>query len=334
MQLSLSQSVDVACIANKGEPGVPGVPGPPGRQGPVGKEGAPGIAGGTGLKGEVGAEGAVGPPGKQGVQGVIGPAGPPGPQGPPGKSVAGPPGPRGPPGVTGHGEKGERGMLGPRGLAGLDGIPGAAGPIGAVGSRGPLGVKGDRGLPGAKGEAGPQGRPGAEMSEDVLKVYFSPVKGLAERMKQLEDWKEEWTKNESRMNEIRVTVAAHLVGSSASWYTISGVITYWQTSSPSFLLGGITYSNGALTIPSDGVYYIYTHLYLDDQSGSYIQPYIRVNGNRVLRIQSYHAHSEEKTKHAGLLQQLRKADVIDIHGGGSYHYMGSTHSVFGIFKIQ
>ncbi|XP_062508902.1 pulmonary surfactant-associated protein D-like isoform X3 [Corticium candelabrum] len=327
--MQVSQSVDVDCIGSKGEPGVPGVPGPPGRQGPVGKQGAPGIAGGTGLKGEVGAEGPVGPPGKQGVQGVMGPTGPTGPQGPPGKSVVGTPGPRGPPGLTGRGEKGERGMIGPRGLAGLDGIPGAAGPIGPLGSRGPLGVKGDRGLPGAKGEAGPQGRPGAEMSEDVLKVYFSPVKGLAERMKQLEDWKEEWTKNERR-----VTVAAHLVGSSHSWYTISGVITYWQTSSPSFLLGGITYSNGALTIPSDGVYYIYTQLYLDDQSGSYIIPYIRVNKKIVLYIRSYHAHSEEKTKHAGLLQQLKKGDSVDIHGGGYRHYMGFAHSEFGIFKIH
>ena len=112
------------------------------------------------------------------------------------------------------------------------------------------------------------------------------------------------------------------------------MITYWQTSSPSFLLGGITYSNGALTIPSDGVYYIYTQLYLDDQSGSYIIPYIRVNKKIVLYIRSYHAHSEEKTKHAGLLQQLKKGDSVDIHGGGYRHYMGFAHSEFGIFKIH
>ena len=112
------------------------------------------------------------------------------------------------------------------------------------------------------------------------------------------------------------------------------MITYWQTSSPSFLLGGITYSTGALTIPSDGVYYIYTHLYLHQNSGSYITPYIRVNGKRVLLIQSYHAHSEHKTKHAGLLQQLRKDDSVDIHGGGHQHHMGFAHSDFGIFKIH
>ena len=111
------------------------------------------------------------------------------------------------------------------------------------------------------------------------------------------------------------------------------MITYWQTSSPSFLLGAITYSNGALTIPSDGVYYIYTHLYLNDNSGNYIQPYIRVNGNIALYISSYHHHGEGKTKHAGLLQQLKKGDSVDIYGGGFQHFMGSTYSVFGIFKI-
>ena len=112
------------------------------------------------------------------------------------------------------------------------------------------------------------------------------------------------------------------------------MITYWQTSSPSFLLGAITYSNGALTIPSDGLYYIYTHLWLSAKSGVHIQPYIRVNANRVLYISSYYHHNEGKTKHAGLLQQLKKGDSVDIYGGGYRHYMGSTYSVFGIYKID
>ena len=112
------------------------------------------------------------------------------------------------------------------------------------------------------------------------------------------------------------------------------MITYWQTSSPSFLLGAITHSNGALTIPSDGVYYIYTQLHLNAKSGSHITPYIRVNGNVVLYIRSYHHHGEVKTKHCGLLQQLKKGDSVDIYGGGYEHYMDSTYSVFGIFKIN
>jgi hypothetical protein len=42
--------------------------------------------------------------------------------------------------------------------------------------------QGNIGFPGAKGEAGPQGRPGPEMSEDLLKRYFTPVVNLSERV--------------------------------------------------------------------------------------------------------------------------------------------------------
>ena len=87
-------------------------------------------------------------------------------------------------------------------------------------------------------------------------------------------------------------------------------------------------------MPSDGVYYIYTHLYLQGRSVKYMYPYIRVNGNRVLYITSYHYHGESKSKHGGLLLQLKKGDSVDIYGGGSLHYMGSTYSDFGIYKID
>jgi hypothetical protein len=76
------------------------------------------------------------------------------------------------------------------------------------------------------------------------------------------------------------------------------VIRYWSTSSPSFLVGGITYNNGALTVPSDGIYYIY------------------------------------KTKHGALLQHLREGDSVAVYGGGYRHYMGPQHSAFGVYKIK
>jgi hypothetical protein len=125
-------------------------------------------------------------------------------------------------------------------------------------------------------------------------------------------------------------VAAHLHGSFSSWHPISGVITYW---SPSFLLGGITYNNGALTVPSDGIYYIYAHLYVTKRSNSYNTPTIRVNGSNKLYMTSYYNSGQEKTKHGALLQQLRKGDLVHIFGGGYRHYMGAQHSAFGIFKI-
>ena len=111
------------------------------------------------------------------------------------------------------------------------------------------------------------------------------------------------------------------------------MITYWSTSSPSFLLGGITYSNGALTVPSDGIYYIYTHLWVGLNSGP-ITPTIRVNGNIKLYLKRYHTGSESESKHGALMQQLRKGDRVHIYGGGRQHYMAPQHTAFGIFKIH
>ena len=110
------------------------------------------------------------------------------------------------------------------------------------------------------------------------------------------------------------------------------MITSWSTSSPSFLLGGITYNNGFLTVPSDGVYYIYVHLSL--RSSGHNFPGIGVNDNTELYLASYHAHGEQKSKHGALLQQLKKGDRVYIDGRGHQYYMEQQHSVFGIFKVQ
>jgi hypothetical protein len=157
-----------------------------------------------------------------------------------------------------------------------------------------------------------------QLSDELLKHYFALVKNMSEQMSQLEN----------QIEQNRFVVAAHLGGSSSYWYTISGVITYW---SPSFLLGGITYNNGALTVPADGVYYIYAHFYL--QSRGYVQPTIRVNGSIKLYLTSYHSDNEDTTKHGALLQRLKKGDLVHIFGGGYRHHMGAPLSAFGIFKI-
>jgi hypothetical protein len=159
-----------------------------------------------------------------------------------------------------------------------------------------------------------------QLSDELLKHYFALVKNMSEQMSQLEN----------QIEQNRFVVAAHLGGSSSYWYTISGVITYW---SPSFLLGGITYNNGALTVPSDGIYYIYAHLYVTKRSNSYNTPTIRVNGSNKLYLTSYHSHNEDTTKHGALLQRLKKGDLVHIFGGGYQHHMGARYSAFGIFKI-
>ncbi|XP_062507861.1 collagen alpha-1(X) chain-like [Corticium candelabrum] len=346
-----SSAEATVCPGMKGEPGVPGVPGPPGIRGHTGSQGPPGGLGGTGAKGEKGDEGAVGSTGKQGLPGLTGPPGPPGPQGPSRKTgstgavgvigPAGPPGPQGLPGKTGPvgssgprgargetglpGQKGDRGPTGPRGIEGLDGVPGSAGPVGTQGPHGPKGVKGAIGLPGAKGEAGPQGIAGPEMSEDVLNRYFNPVKGLLQRVQGLEQWKLQWV-------ESKMPVAAYIRGSSSRTYTISGVITYWSTSGSSFLVGGITYSNGALTVPSDGIYYIYVQLHVDKSSG-HASPYLRVNGGSVMYMY-YQMSGGDRTKYSGIIRSLKKGDSVDVYGNGFPYYMNFLYSYFGMFKLN
>ena len=155
-------------------------------------------------------------------------------------------------------------------------------------------------------------------------------------------------------------VAAYITGSSGTTYTISGesmflplllsivilcwssdasvmyvflgVITYWSTSSPSFLMGGITYSNGALTVPSDGLYYIYIQLRVDLSSGS-AYPYLRVNGGRVMYME-YQLNGGARTKYSGIIRRLKKGDSVDVYGSGYTYYMYWPYSYFGMFKLN
>ncbi|XP_062508772.1 ectodysplasin-A-like [Corticium candelabrum] len=204
-------------------------------------------------------------------------------------------------------------------------MKGSAGPVGAQGPHGPKGVKGAIGLPGAKGEAGPQGIAGPEMSEDVLNRYFNPVKGLLQRIQGLEQWKVQWVQS-------KMAVAADIRGSTSSTYSISGVITYWSTSSPSFLVGGITYSNGAFTVPSDGLYYIYIQLFIDMSSG-YAYPTLRVNRGIVMYMH-YQMSGGDRTKYSGIIRRLRKGDNVDVYGNGFSYFMHYRYSYFGIFKLN
>ena len=118
----------------------------------------------------------------------------------------------------------------------------------------------------------------------------------------------------------------------SAMYVFLGVITYWSTSSPSFLVGGITYSNGALTVPSDGIYYIYIQLYVAQTSGT-VYPYLRVNGGRVMYMY-YQMNGGHRTKYSGNIRSLKKGDSVDVYGNGYQYYMYWPYSYFGMFKLN
>ena len=115
-------------------------------------------------------------------------------------------------------------------------------------------------------------------------------------------------------------------------YVFLGVITYWSTSSPSFLVGGITYSNGALTVPSDGIYYIYVQLRVYKSRGIAL-PFLRVNGGLVMYMY-YQMNDGERTKYSGIIQSLKKGDSVDVVGNGNPYYMHYQYSYFGMFKMN
>ena len=115
-------------------------------------------------------------------------------------------------------------------------------------------------------------------------------------------------------------------------YLFLGVITYWSTSSPSFLVGGFTYSNGALTVPSNGIYYIYVQLHVNKSSGT-VAPYLRVNGGIVMYMY-YQMSGGERTKYSGNIRRLKKGDSVDVYGSGGQYYMYWPYSYFGMFKLN
>ena len=123
--------------------------------------------------------------------------------------------------------------------------------------------------------------------------------------------------------------------------TLGSIITDWYTSSGSpwspYLRGGVTYSNGILTVSQDGLYYVYAQLYFDHNWGSsyyYGRFGIHVNGS--LRAYSYHNSKDNlHTYYMGRLLKLQKGDRISIvmQSGNNDLETHKELTFFGAFKL-
>jgi hypothetical protein len=223
------------------------------------------------------------------------------------------------------------------------------------------GNKGDRGLPGLNGDNGPQGVHGLQLSEDVINMHFSPFKGILEKVMQLEDnttvdimnmssalaealveLKGILYQQRSRLQERSNTPVAHLYVSSRGRQYISGLMTYWTTgNSLSVLAGGMTYSSGYITVPEDGLYYVYLLLRVYYRSSSYYQSqvYITVNGNNVLYsycdVYRYgNERTDYRSQYLGGVQALRNGDRLAVYTSGAmYYYLYTQYNYFGAFKL-
>ena len=116
------------------------------------------------------------------------------------------------------------------------------------------------------------------------------------------------------------------------------MIKDWTLKAPySHLAGGMKYSDGKLTVPIPGRYYIYEQIYWRGYRGKPVRISILVNNKVVAMVQPTmrHARKDEFTLSTGGVFYLKAGDVITVaatHVAG-IAYMYTYHSFFGAFLI-
>ena len=103
-------------------------------------------------------------------------------------------------------------------------------------------------------------------------------------------------------------------------------------SSSSHLAGGMTYSNGGVTVPIAGRYYIYTQMFMTNKGH---RIYVMVNSKIVTMIQPILASLEHTTFAAGVFK-LKAGDVILLKVNNSFPvtvYKSMYHCYFGAYLI-
>ena len=128
-------------------------------------------------------------------------------------------------------------------------------------------------------------------------------------------------------------------------FTVSGtLVTDWYTGSGQWyspiLRGGMTYSSGYITVPKDGVYYVYAQMYVDPQSGqTWCGFYMYVNDSYYIQsIQHFREPSTSTTRddllYSGVLKMLNKGDRLSVKSIYTcYFLMSSSRSHFGAFLL-
>ncbi|XP_062520155.1 uncharacterized protein LOC134195163 [Corticium candelabrum] len=137
--------------------------------------------------------------------------------------------------------------------------------------------------------------------------------------------------------------AAHLYGSGVASTLSSGTVTYWSTSTlpPGFLRGGTVYNNGYITVPRDGLYYVYSQFWYDRSSGSsqnYCSFYIKLNDSNNIGITRHYRQNPnggDESQYTGVTVMLTANDRLSVTVGHTcryeFHTGGSTF--FGAFYI-
>ena len=98
----------------------------------------------------------------------------------------------------------------------------------------------------------------------------------------------------------------------------------------------MTYSNGYITVPESGIYFIYFNLYSDVSSsgGRYIGIYV---DSIQIGLSFYvYENSYDKSQYLGILWNVRKDSQLSVRplGGSTRHFFFTNYSCFGAWKVN
>jgi hypothetical protein len=118
-------------------------------------------------------------------------------------------------------------------------------------------------------------------------------------------------------------------------------VRYWSTNHTGYLLqGGMNYSDGYITVPVSGLYYIYFQLTPDPQSSSYryYDVSIVVDGSHVARGYHYfvtYNGNSDRSQFLSVVQNVDKGSQLSVVlNQYNYYYFSHPSSFFGAFKLS
>ena len=117
-------------------------------------------------------------------------------------------------------------------------------------------------------------------------------------------------------------------------------VTYWSTSTspPGFLRGGTVYNNGYITVPRDGLYYVYSQFWYDRRSGqNYCSFIIQLNDRKIGRSFHYQQNpgGYDESQYTGVTVMLTANDRLSVSVGNTcyYEFHKGGDTFFGAFYI-
>jgi hypothetical protein len=182
------------------------------------------------------------------------------------------------------------------------------------------GEKGSVGPIGPPGKVGPRGEKGSKSDSNVL-----AIKMLQTRL----------TSAERIISSLTAPPAAHLYGNGERRYRDGYMCQWLNGDSGEFLNNGMNYTNGYLTVPKPGLYYIYVQVNCDPDQNSWCGYSIRVNGNTVTEHHVDQTSSgldvlNGQTSESGLLRKLNAGDRLSVTARNTgFFHIRYNQSFFG-----